>query len=50
MHIEGLFDRETWHRVRAEVGYHVEDLDRPLGDAEDDGVYTDKIFLCRRPA
>jgi SAM-dependent methyltransferase len=44
-HVEGLFSRDTWTRLLADVGYQVEALARPIGD----GLY-DQIFLCRRPA
>ena len=49
VHLEGIFDRETWLRILTEVGYLVEALERPLGDAEEDLIYIDRVFLCRRP-
>jgi SAM-dependent methyltransferase len=43
-HVEGLFPRDTWHRVLTRAGFQVEPLQRPVGD----GAFDD-IFLCRRP-
>ena len=43
-HVEGLFPRETWHRVLTRAGFRVETIQRPIGDGE-----FDDIFLCRRP-
>ncbi len=43
-HVEGLFPRDTWHRVLTTAGFRVETMPRPIGD----GAFDD-IFLCRRP-
>ncbi|MCY1021020.1 class I SAM-dependent methyltransferase [Pyxidicoccus sp. MSG2] len=42
-HVEGLFSRETWHRVLTQAGFRVATLQRPVGD----DVFDD-IFLCQR--
>lgn len=49
VHIEGLFDRDTWLRILTDAGYRVQDLERPLPHVENPSIYTDQIFLCRRP-
>ncbi|NMO15985.1 methyltransferase domain-containing protein [Pyxidicoccus fallax] len=43
-HVEGLFPRETWHRVLSRAGFQFETIQRPAGDGS-----FDDIFLCRRP-
>jgi trans-aconitate methyltransferase len=43
-HVEGLFPKATWLRLLASVGFRVEIVPRPVGDA---GAF-DEVFLCRR--
>jgi trans-aconitate methyltransferase len=42
-HVEGLFSRQTWIDLLAEVGFRTETLPRPIGEGE-----HDEIFLCSR--
>lgn len=47
-HVEGLFTEATWVRLLEQVGYRVEIVVRALDEGP--GCYTDRMFLCRRPA
>lgn len=43
-HVEGLFSRQTWMRLFAEVGFEVETMQRPIDEDE-----WDEVFVCHRP-
>jgi len=50
VHVEGIFTRATWLRVLGDVGFHVDELERDLGEAEALDIYTSTVFVGRRPA
>ncbi len=46
-HVVGLFARDTWLRLLADVGFTASTFERPL-EADDEGPYTYEIFLAQR--
>jgi SAM-dependent methyltransferase len=47
-HVEGLFARQTWLALVAQVGYQVELLARPTEEGPEPAFF-DQMFLARRP-
>jgi len=45
VHVEGLFPRDTWTGLLADIGYEVEIIPGTVGDA-----MTIELLRCRRPA
>lgn len=48
-HVEGLFDRATWLRLLADVGFEPEEVGRDLDAAARGHGYAERVFLGRRP-